>query len=212
VWDVARTAHVESVRRFSEVLLRTGAIKFGMFTLTSGKLSPYYIDLRIIPSFPSALKEVTRTYTAQAKKIGLAKYGTIAGIPTAGLVFASLAAYELGKPIIYVRKETKEWGRGKRIEGILKPGERVLVIDDIITTGKSILETVEAVRAEGGVVEDALVLVDREEGGTVNLSAQGIKLHTFAKVKDIAKALYELEEISKEQCEAILKQTQKEAP
>jgi len=206
---MVKVAKVNQVQSFSQLLWRTGAIQFGTFTLTSGKLSPYYIDLRVIPSFPNALKEVTAVYTGQAKKIGLSKFGIIAGIPTAGLVFASVAAYELGKPVIYLRKEAKEWGRGRRIEGILKPGDKVLIIDDIITTGKSIVETAEAVRAEGGIVEDVLVLVDREEGGAANLSEQGIKLHAFLKVKDVAKSLYELEEISKEQYEAILKQARR---
>ncbi|MEM3737156.1 MAG: phosphoribosyltransferase family protein [Candidatus Bathyarchaeia archaeon] len=200
---------IETAKSFSQLLWRTGTIKFGAFTLANGSLTPYYIDLKVIPSFPSAFREVIRIYINEAENVGTSNYEAIAGMPPTGLIFASVVAYELGKPAIYPRKEAVEW-RGKRITGVIKPGERVLIIDDIITTGKSILETAEIVRAEGGVVEDAIVLLDREEDGVTSLSLNGIKLHAFTKVRDVAEALYELQEISEEQRDAILKQVRRQ--
>ncbi|MFQ5997939.1 MAG: orotate phosphoribosyltransferase [Candidatus Bathyarchaeia archaeon] len=196
----------ESKRVFSRMLWKTQAIKFGTFTLTSGKLSSYYIDLRVLPSHTQAFRKSVRIYESLAEKLGLMKFDKLAGIPTAGLLYAAVLAYRLGKPIFYMRKEAKDWGRERRIEGSLSSGERALLVDDVITTGRSILEAAKTVRSEGGVVTDALVLVDREELGSKFLANEGIKLHSFVRVRDIARALHELGEITTERYHTILKQ------
>jgi len=176
---------------FCKVLVKTGAIKFGVFTLTSGKLSPYYVDLRIVPSFPEALSKVVRIYESLVKTaVGIEEFQRIAGIPTAGVPFASILSFRLRKPFLYIRKETKTHGRERRIEGLLSPGEKTLIVDDLITTGKSTGEAIEAVRSEGGLVEDAVVLIDREEGGAKYLKKMGVSLHAFMKISQIAKELY----------------------
>src|SRR5881398_801534 len=145
------------------MLVRTGALQFGMFTLSGGRISPYYLDLRVIPSFPDAFRTCSELLAKSAKSIeGIDKIG---GIPTGGLPWASVLAYTLSKPLVYVRKEVKHHGREKMVEGLLVPGDRVLLVDDVITTGHNILAALQTLRAEGGVIEDALVLVDREEGG-----------------------------------------------
>ena len=178
---------------FCKVLFKTGAIRFGVFTLTSGKLSPYYVDLRIVPSFPEALSKVLRIYEDLVKTaVGVKKFHRIAGIPTAGVPFASILSFRLGKPFLYVRKEAKTHGRERRVEGLVSPGEKVLIVDDLITTGKSTGEAIEAVRSEGGLVEDAVVLIDREEGGVKHLKTMGVTLHAFMKISQIAKRLYSL--------------------
>src|SRR2546426_1177360 len=139
----------------AKVLLHTGSLKFGLFTLSGGKLSQYYLDMRVIPSFPGAFQSATKLLTTNARKIdGVDKVG---GIPTGGLVWASVLAYNLTKPLVYARKEIKHHGREKMVEGVLIPGERVLVIDDVVTSGKSISNAASSLRAEGGVVEDVLV-------------------------------------------------------
>jgi orotate phosphoribosyltransferase len=194
---------------FSQILWRTGAIKFGTFTLTSGKLSPYYIDLRVIPSFPEALQKIIQIYVKEAEELGLEKFKIVAGIPTAGMVYASILAYAIKKPFIYIRKEAKEWGRERRIEGVLKPGDPVLIVDDLITTGKSVIDAAKAIRAEGGTVANAIVLIDREEKGTENAAKEGIKLRSFMKIREIAKMLYDLQEITKDRYRAIIEQIKK---
>ncbi len=192
---------------FCKVLVKTGAIKFGVFTLTSGKLSPYYVDLRIVPSFPEALSKVVGIYEDLVRTaVGIKKFHRIAGVPTAGVPFASILSFRLRKPFLYVRKETKTHGRERRIEGLLSPGEKILIVDDLITTGKSTGEAVEAVRSEGGLVEDAVVLIDREEGGAKHLKAMGVTLHAFIKISQIAKQLYALGAIDESKFKDIVRQ------
>ncbi len=195
-----------SEEELCEVLLRTGSLKFGTFKLSSGILSPYYVDLRLIPSDPEAFRRAISFYQALVEP-GLAKkVQRLAGIPTAGIAYAAVLAFNLSKPFLYVRKESKEHGHERRIEGLLQPGDKVLVLDDVVTTGKNIIEAVEAIRAEGGVVEDAAVLLDRQQGGETNLRKIGVKLHPFTTIRRIADKLASLGTIDEAQRKEILGQ------
>jgi orotate phosphoribosyltransferase len=190
-----------------KILNKIGAMQFGTFKLTSGKISPYYIDLRIVPSFPDAFQEICNFYVNFIKKeIGLKNFERVAGIPVAGIPFASIVAYNLQKPFLYIRKGARLHGRQRRIEGILTPGDRILLIDDLITTGLSLKKAAKAITAEGGVVTDAVALLDREEGGREKLDKNGIKLHALLNVSEIAKKLCEIGAIDEEQLKTILKQ------
>jgi len=192
---------------FCRILNKIGAIEFGIFKLTSGKVSPYYIDLRIIPSFPDAFQKACDLYVKLIEtEIGRKNFDRIAGIPTAGISFASVVSYQLKKPFFYVRKEAKLHGRQRRIEGIIMPGDRILLLDDLVTTGKSLITTAKAIRAEGGVVNDAVVLLDREEGGMERLEKEGLKLHALMKASEAATELYEIGAIDENQYKIILKQ------
>ncbi len=193
-----------------KILNKIGALQFGTFKLTSGRISPYYIDLRIVPSFPDAFQKICEFYVDFIKKeIESKNFERITGIPVAGIPFASIIAYHLKKPFIYIRKGVRLHGRQRRIEGIIAPGNRVLLVDDLITTGISLRNAAKAIRAEGGVVTDAVVLLDREEGGKEKLEKSGIKLHAMLNVGEIAERLYEIEAIDEEQLKTILKQTKK---
>ena len=194
----------------SQILNRIGAIKFGTFKLTSGRVSPYYIDLRIIPSFPDAFQKVCDLYIKLLEKdLGVENFDRIAGIPTAGMPFASVIAYHLKKPFIYIRSKVKLHGRERRIEGVIMPGNRVLLVDDLVTTGLSLRKAAKNMRAEGGVVSDALVMLDREEGGKERLLKDNIKLHYLLTASEAATKLYELGTIEEDQLKTILKQTKK---
>ncbi len=150
----------------ANILFKIDALKFGVFKLTSGKASPYYIDLRVIPSFPDAFTEICDFYAETiTNQIGLKTFDRIAGVPIAGIPFACQIAYNLKKPFLYVRKGFRLHGRERRVEGILVSGDRVLLIDDLVTTGLTLKKAAEAVRAEGGIVTEAVVFLDREEGG-----------------------------------------------
>jgi len=187
--------------------MKTGATKFGLFKLSSGKLSPYYIDLRMVPGDPKGLRTVIKIYEDLVKsRIGVSSFDRVAGVPTAGVPYASILAYRLAKPFLYVRRDWKPHGGERRVEGQLLPGERVVVVDDLVTTGKNTLQVAEAIRAEGGQVEHAVVLIDRQEGGGPALQRAGMKLHAFTTVSNIARRLLEAGVIEDEDYEAILAQ------
>ncbi|MGQ9539041.1 MAG: orotate phosphoribosyltransferase [Candidatus Bathycorpusculaceae bacterium] len=192
------------------ILNKIGALQFGAFKLTSGKISPYYIDLRVVPSFPDAFQKICNLYTSFVKeRIGVENFERVAGTPMAGMPFATLIAYNMKKPFIYIRKGVRLHGRQRRVEGVLAPGDRVLLVDDLITTGLSLRRAAKAVVAEGGVVNDAVVLLDREEGGEEKLRKSGIRLHTLLNISEAAKMLYETGAINEEQLKTILKQVKK---
>jgi orotate phosphoribosyltransferase len=191
----------------SRILMKTGATKFGLFKLSSGKLSPYYIDLRMIPGDPKGLQTVIEIYEAMVRsKVGIASFDRIAGVPSAGIPYASILAYRLSKPFLYIRREVKTHGAERRIEGQLLPGDRVVLVDDLITTGKNTLQAAEAIRAEGGQVKDVVVLIDRQEGGPDALARAQLKLRAFTTVTRIARRLHESGVIEDEQYKAILAQ------
>jgi orotate phosphoribosyltransferase len=193
-----------------KILNKIGALNFGVFKLTSGKTSPYYIDLRIVPSFPDLFHKVCNLYIKFIRhEIGINKFDRIAGIPVGGIPFASLIAYNLNKPFLYTRKSLRVHGRQKKIEGVLTPGDRVLLIDDLITTGFSLLEASRIILAEGGVTRDAVVLLDREEEGKEALEKSGIKIHALLKISKVANKLYEIGAIDETQMKTILKQIKK---
>ncbi len=194
----------------SRILHKIGAIKFGTFKLTSGRISPYYIDLRIVPSFPEAFQRVGDIYVKLIEtELGTQNFERIAGIPTAGMPFASLVAYLMKKPFLYIRPKAKMHGRERRIEGIIMPGDRVLLVDDLITTGLSLTKAAKTIRAEGGVVSNALILLDREEGGKEKLKKDNITPHCLLTAREAANKLYELGAIEEDQLKTIIKQSKK---
>jgi len=195
----------------AKILMKIDALKFGVFKLTSGKNSPYYIDLRVVPSFPDAYKEICTFYSETiTKEIGLKNFNRIAGVPIAGIPFASQIAYNLKKPFLYVRKGLRRHGRQRRVEGILVSGDRVLLVDDLVTTGLTLRKAAEAIRAEGGIVEQAVAFLDREEGGKEKLAKNGIQLHTLLKINEVAKTLYESGALDEESLKTITKQIKKQ--
>jgi orotate phosphoribosyltransferase len=196
--------------RMANILFKLDAIKFGVYKLTSGKASPYYIDLRVIPSFPDAFREICESYAQYITgQIGNKNFDRIAAIPLAGIPFASQIAYNLKKPFLYVRKGIRLHGRERRVEGILVSGNKVLLIDDLLTTGLTLKKASDAVRAEGGIVTEAIVFLDREEGGRQLLEKNGIKLHSLLKISEIANILFEMGAIDQESLKTILKQAKK---
>jgi orotate phosphoribosyltransferase len=194
----------------AKILHKIDALKFGVFKLTSGKASPYYIDLRVVPSFPDAFRQICDFYAEQiTHEIGLKNFDRVAGVPLAGIPFASQIAYNLGKPFLYVRKGIRLHGRKRRVEGILSSGDHVLLVDDLVTTGLTLNRAAKAVRAEGGIVKEAIALLDREEGGKEKLEKNGIKLYSLLRMSEVANTLFEIEAIDEESRKTILKQIKK---
>jgi len=210
VTKLSATEREKMKAELCRILTKIGALKFGAFKLSGGKVSPYYIDLRIVPSFPEAFQKISDYYiTLINQDVGAESFERIAGVPTAGMAFASLIAYHLKKPFLYSRQQVKTHGRGRRVEGIIMPGDRILLVDDLITTGQSLRKAASAIRAEGGIVNEAVVLVDREEGGTENLAKDNVKLHYLLRVSEAADKLYQMGTITEEEYKTITKQVKK---
>ena len=197
-------------KEMAKILHKIDAFQFGLFKLANGKVSPYYIDLRIVPSFPDVFRDICDFYAETIiTQIGLNNFDRIAGVPLAGIPFASQIAYNLKKPFLYVRKGTRTHGRERRVEGILVSGDRVLVVDDLVTTGLTLKKAAESVRAEGGIVTEALAFLDREEKGKERLESAGVKLHVLLKISEMANTLYELGAVDEESLKTIMKQVKK---
>jgi orotate phosphoribosyltransferase len=191
----------------AKILNKIDALKFGVFKLSSGKASPYYVDLRVVPSFPDAFREICDFYAEYiTNQVGLKTFDRVAGVPLAGIPFASQIAYNLRKPFLYVRKGARRHGRQRRVEGILVSGDRVLLVDDLVTTGLNLKKAINAIRAEGGVVTEVVALLDREEGGKEKLEKSGVKIHTLLQMREVANTLYEIGAIDEANLKTILKQ------
>ena len=190
----------------AEAFFRIGALRFGKFTLASGRQSSYYLDLRVIPSHPEVYALVIEAYREMAERIGDKNFDVIAGVATAGVTISSPLAFLMKKPMVYVRKEEKGHGLGRQVEGATRLGQNVLVVDDLVTTGGSIVSAVEALRNIGCVVKETAVLVDRLEGGRANLAGAGVRLNAYAQITELIEILYQGEMITKRDYEAVVKQ------
>jgi len=167
------------------LLIKNNAIKFGDYILASGKKSPYYIDLRQTISSPITMDWIANSLSRIIlNEIGRDKIDRILGVPTAGVPFATVVSQKLSIPLIYYRQARKEHGVRKKVEGLLERNDRVLVIDDLITTGESVIEAAEVVRDQGGVVNELVVLLDREQGGPERLRASRIEPHVLFKISN----------------------------
>ncbi|MEO9310407.1 MAG: orotate phosphoribosyltransferase [Nitrososphaera sp.] len=183
---------MEFVKEFATFLHKNGIIKFGDFTLASGKKSPYYVDLRVVPSYPHQYRRMIRyLQNLISEQIGFDNFDAVASVPTGGLVIASSLAYELVKPLVYVRSQAKEHGTGKLVEGIIKNEMKILVVDDVATTGGSVINGIKELRKQGAVVSDVYVIVNRLEGANEALRKEGVTLHQLLDIYEIAEILYD---------------------
>lgn len=177
-----------------------GAIKVGDFTLASGMHSPIYIDLRTVISHPNLLKmvasEIWETLTS-------AQVELLCGVPYSGLPIATTISVTKEVPLILVRKELKQHGTKKEVEGVFHENQACVLIEDLVTTGGSVLKVAEMLRRNGLQANDVAVLVDRGQGAREALAAQGVTLHAVITAKEMFTVLKKANRLSDEEYEKV---------
>ncbi len=171
-----------SLQPLADALLDLGCVRFGEFTLKSGQVSPIYIDLRRLVANPRVLRLATEAY---AKLLRRLEFDLLAALPYAALPIGTAVSLLGDWPLIYPRKEVKDYGTKAAIEGLYRPGQRAVVLDDLITTGQSKLEGIEKLTAAGLTVTDIVVLIDRQSGGVDFMAQHGYRLHSVFKLPQL---------------------------
>jgi len=176
------TAEIEEL---SLALCDVGCVQLGQFKLKSGLLSPIYVDLRLLVSYPPLLRRVGSLLAERAQAF---QFDVLAAIPYAALPIGVAVSLATDLPLVYPRKEIKDYGTERSVEGTFKRGQTALLIDDLITKGHSKIEAIVPLEAAGLKVKDVLVLVDREQGGVEELDAHGYAVHavlTLSQILDV---------------------------
>ncbi|MXS70822.1 orotidine-5'-phosphate decarboxylase [Chryseobacterium binzhouense] len=179
---------MESKKEFFLECYKLGIIKFGRFTLKSGIESPFYVDLRPLASDPKILKNLANYLLDM---LPLDNFDLICGVPYAALPMATAMSLESYIPLIIKRKEAKEYGTKKMIEGIYQKGQNCLLVEDVITSGKSLIETIAEIEQEDIKVADIVVVLDREQGGKQLLESRGYRVHTLFNISEVCSILQE---------------------
>lgn len=164
----------------AKLIAESGAFKTGSFTLSSGETSPYYVDVKMACGDPAILSTLAQHGTVYA--VG---HDAVAGTALGGVPLAVALGLEAGRETFLVRPEGKGHGTGGRLEGPVDGDERVLVVEDVVTTGGSLVEAVEAVREAGCTVDHALTIVDREAGGREALAEVDVSLHALVTLSEL---------------------------
>jgi len=191
----------------ADSLLEAGCVRFGSFTLKSGLQSPIYLDLRRLVGFPRLLEAAASAYAGLLR--GLA-FDRLAALPYAALPIGAAVSLAGGWPLIYPRKEVKEYGTKAEIEGVYAPGERAVVLDDLATTGGSKFEAIEKLAAAGLAVQDVVVLIDRQSGAREALAERGYCLHrvfTLSELLDYWQAVGSLSGDQAEQARRFMRES-----
>lgn len=181
-------------------LYEINAVKFGEFKLKSGIMSPIYIDLRVTVSYPEILKLVAEAMWEKVKNLD---FDLICGVPYTALPIATVISIEHNKPMIMRRKEVKDYGTKKAIEGNFSAGQKVLVVEDLVTSGISVFETIEPLQLEGLEIKDIVVLVDREQGGKKHLEEKGYNLHSVLTISEMLEVLGAENKLSEEMIDKV---------
>lgn len=177
----------------AQAIFESSAIRFGDFTLASGKKSPYYIDLSRLLSSPNSLKAFLKAAGEEIRaKCDAANIDALASIELRGALLLSALASYIDRPCFVIRKTEKTYGiTGKIVGGEIKPSLQVILFDDVITDGRSKLDPIHALEDVGAKVRLVLVVVDREQGGSKNLGKKGYALESLLTIHRLVSELAE---------------------
>lgn len=170
-----------------------GIIKFGNFTLKSGIESPFYVDLRPLSSSPQLLKTLANNLL---ELVDEAPFELICGVPYAALPMGTTMSLASGIPLIIKRKENKGYGTKRMVEGVYQDGQNCLLVEDVITSGQSLLETIDEIEREGLKVTDIVVVLDREQGGIEKLKKKGYTVKTLFTINEVIDILHRYHRLS----------------
>jgi len=176
----------------AQSLYKIGAIQFGEFKLKSGQTSSIYINLRVIISHPQLMRGIAEAMWSKVKEN---KFELVCGVPYTALPIATCMSLDHNIPMVMRRKEKKDYGTKQLIEGQFQPGQTCLIIEDVITTGGSIIETAVDLIDAGLVVKDLVVLIDREQGGRKNLEVN-YRVHAILTISEILDTLLQTSTVS----------------
>jgi orotate phosphoribosyltransferase len=166
--------------RFVAALKAAGALQFGTFTLASGKTSSYYVDIKRAVTRPDLLRTIAEGITPYARDAD-----RIAGVELGAVPIAAAVGLVTRKPFLMVRKASKEHGTKHDFEGELSRGDRVLFVEDVVTTGGTLRGAIERIRGHGATIEDCVCVVDREEGGKMLLAEIEVRLHALLRASEL---------------------------
>ena len=169
--------------RFIAALKAAGALQFGTFTLASGRTSTYYVDIKKAITRPDLLRTIADGMAPFARSAD-----RIAGVELGAVPIAAAVSLATNKPYIMVRKASKEHGTKHEFEGELTRGDRVLFVEDVVTSGGTLRGAMERMRGHGAIIEDCVCVVDREEGGRMLLAEINVRLHALLSAKDLLEA------------------------
>jgi len=198
----------ETARQIARVLLDVGAVAINAqnpFTYSSGAKSPVYCDNRLLISYPDERRRVIDAMVhLVSQEVGLDHFDVVAGVATSGIPWAAWLADALAKPMVYIRDAPKGHGRGQRVEGVLTAGQRAVIIEDLVTTGRSSLWAVEGARETGAVVERCIAIFSYEWAqAAAAFAAAGVQLSTLSRISTLVQVALAAGNISQSDLNAV---------
>ena len=163
-----------------DALREADAVQFGEFELSHGGTSEYYVDKYLFETDPGCLEAIADAFAER-----VTPEDKLGGVALGGVPLAAATSVAAGVPYVIARKQRKEYGTANLVEGRLEDGEEVVVLEDIVTTGTSLVDAIEALRDAGATVDRALVVVDRQEGGRENVEAADVELEALVTAEEL---------------------------